>query len=363
MRVLNYTLLLLPVLSGTAQAQLYKYSNEFLSIGVGARAFGMSGAAVASVSDVTAGYWNPAALASIQNDLQLGLMHSEYFAGIAKYDYGALAKVITPGKRSIGFSLVRFAVDDIPNTLFLLEQDGSVNYNNITSFSVADYGFLFSYAQTVKNDAFRAGGNFKVVHRKAGSFATGWGFGLDAGAQYDLSRHWKLGMMARDITTTFNAWSFSFTEEEKLVFAQTENVIPENSVEITLPKFILGTACHYDLSEKISFLAEADLDVTTDGKRNVLISGEPVSIDPHLGFEFGYAQIAFFRGGVGNLQRSTDDLGSRITTVQPNIGAGLKIRNIKIDYALTDVGNQSQALYSHVFSLIVEINKPEHKPM
>ena len=41
-----------------------KYSNEFLSIGVGARAQGMGNAFIASVDDVTAGYWNPAGLAS-----------------------------------------------------------------------------------------------------------------------------------------------------------------------------------------------------------------------------------------------------------------------------------------------------------
>ena len=37
-----------------------KYSNEFLQIGVGANALGMSNASVAGVDDVTSGYWNPA---------------------------------------------------------------------------------------------------------------------------------------------------------------------------------------------------------------------------------------------------------------------------------------------------------------
>ena len=37
-----------------------KYSNEFLQIGVGARALGMGNSLVAGVNDVTAAYWNPA---------------------------------------------------------------------------------------------------------------------------------------------------------------------------------------------------------------------------------------------------------------------------------------------------------------
>src|SRR6185503_18638881 len=75
-------------------AQAPKYSNEFLAIGVGGRSLGMGNSCVSSINDVTAGYWNPAGLLGIKNDMQIGLMHSEYFAGIAKYDYGALARKI-----------------------------------------------------------------------------------------------------------------------------------------------------------------------------------------------------------------------------------------------------------------------------
>ena len=46
-----------------------KYSNEFLAIGIGARALGMSNATITSVNDVTAGYWNPAGLLEIKSNL------------------------------------------------------------------------------------------------------------------------------------------------------------------------------------------------------------------------------------------------------------------------------------------------------
>src|SRR5690606_34450104 len=98
-------------------------------------------------------------------------MHAEYFAGIGKYDFGSLAVPLKDGKRTIGLSVLRFAVDDIPNTIFLVEPDGTINFSNITTFSSADYAFLFSYAQQVafrKTRKLNIGVNAKVIHRQAG---------------------------------------------------------------------------------------------------------------------------------------------------------------------------------------------------
>lgn len=358
---MNKIKILLPLLflaiSISGSSQVRKYSNEFLSIGVGARALGMGNATVASVNDVTSGYWNPAGLLGIENDLQIGLMHSEYFAGIAKFDYAAVALPLKGSDRMLGVSLLRFGVDDIPYTLHLIEPDGTINYDNVTSFSVADYAFLVSYAQPIRWKNLKVGANAKVIHRSAGSFAKAWGFGLDVGAQLDLDQ-WKFAVMARDITSTFNAWSFNFTEEEQAIFAQTNNVIPENSYELTLPKLIGGVAYKHIIKEKFSVMGEVNLDITTDGKRNVLISANPVSVDPHMGIELGYNGFVFLRGGANNLQQVENDFDdNKSYTVQPNLGVGLKIKNIGIDYAYTDIGDRSTSLYSHVFSLRVAIDK------
>src|ERR1700750_15436 len=78
------------LLSISTTAQFRKYSNEFLNIGAGARGLAMGSAQVASVNDGTAGYWNPAGLVGVKDNPQLNLMHSEYFAGIGKYDYANL---------------------------------------------------------------------------------------------------------------------------------------------------------------------------------------------------------------------------------------------------------------------------------
>ena len=338
-----------------AQVSAPKYSNEFLAIGVGARSLGMSNACVASVDDVTSGYWNPSGLLGVRSNMQAGLMHSEYFAGIAKYDYGALAYRIDSAS-VFGLSLVRFGVDDIPNTTELIDAQGNVSYDKITTFSAADYGFLFSYARTPKIPNLKLGGNFKIIRRIVGDFGGAWGFGLDAGAQYDYKKL-KLAAMVRDATSTFNAWSFNLDDRTKEVFAQTGNDIPDNSIELTLPKILLGGARRFDFKYNLSLLAELDMDLTFDGKRNVLIRSNPVSFDPHAGFEFGYRNLVYLRGGIGNIQNERDVQNRRITTFQPNIGVGVHIKQFTIDYALTDIGDQSVALYSNVFSLKLDINR------
>lgn len=333
-------------------AQSRKYSNEFLSLGVGSRAFGMSNSVAASTNDVHAGYWNPAGLTQMTGNLQVGLMHAEYFGNIAKYDFGAVAYKLDD-QSNIGISIIRFGVDDIPNTTELIDAGGNINYDRISSFSAVDYAFIGSYARKMKNERISIGGNVKVIQRKVGDFAKAWGFGLDFGAQYRM-KHFTFAAMARDISTTFNTWSYNLNDATKEAYIRTGNEIPENSIEITTPKIILGTAYTGKITSKVGILAEINADFSTDGKRNVLISGDPISIDPHLGLELDYRKIAYLRAGVGNIQKITDFDGTKSTTVQPNFGLGLKIKNVSIDYALTNIGNLSDALYSNIFSLRID---------
>lgn len=348
-------------------AQFRKYSNEFLNIGAGARGLAMGGAQVASSQDGTSGYWNPAGLTGIKDYPVLSLMHAEYFAGIGKYDFLSLAIPMTDKKRTLGISILRFGVDDIPNTLFLIEPDGSINYNNIRSFSSADYAFLLSYAQTIRKTETKSlsfGVNAKIIHRNVGTFASAWGFGLDAGVQYQTGR-WKLGLAARDLTTTFNAWTFNFTEQEKEILYLTNNDIPVKSTELTAPRLVAGAAYDFKLSKDINLLTEVNLDLTFDGKRNVLVSADPVSVDPRIGLELGYKQIIFLRTGIYNFQQALADGDTlnqkKVWIYQPSIGVGFKLKHIGIDYAFTNLANQSNPLYTHIFSLRLNLVKTKKK--
>lgn len=367
------TCLLLPLLlfGKKAYSQKRIYVNEYLNIGVGARGLAMAGAQSASTNDVMSAYWNPAGLMQIEDDLQVGLMHAEYFSGISKYDFGSIAKPLKGKKRVVGLSVMRFATDDIANTIDLVQPDGSIDESKIKSMSAGDYAFLLSYAQSLKifkkNPLIQTniGANAKIIYRNLGSLANAWGVGVDVGLQASY-KQWMFGLMAKDITTTYTSWSFNLSDHDKQVFGNTGNEIPVKSYEVMYPRFNLGASRYFmKMDKKFQIMAEIDADLTTDGKRNTLVSTNSFSIDPHMGIEASYKRTVFLRAGIGNIQRVLDDKDTlnqkKYTIFQPTIGVGLKLKTIVVDYAFTSLQTQSNPLYTHIISLRVNVNPVARK--
>jgi hypothetical protein len=330
-----------------------KYSNEFLNIGVDAGSFGMANAVVASTNDVNASYWNPAGLVNLQSS-ELSLMHASYFANIANYDYAGFAMPLD-NQSAVALSMIRFGVDDILNTTQLIDNQGQINYDRISLFSTADYAFTVSYAKKLPLDGLNIGVNAKVIRRIIGDFASSWGFGLDAGIQFN-SNKWQFGVMARDITTSYNTWSINeekFSEIQGAVAGQNQE-LPETT-EITIPKLQIGASRKFVYRHDFTFLTEFDLNMRFT-QTNDLISTSSMSATPAVGFEFGYINMLYLRAGVGNFQNVQQLDGAQSTGFQPNIGVGFAYKGIQIDYALTDIGDQSAALYSNVFSLKLDLS-------
>lgn len=332
-----------------------KYSNEFMNIGVDAAALGMSSAVTANTGDVNSGYWNPAGLLKLE-DNQLALMHASYFANIANYDYIAFAKPLDD-RSVIGISLIRFAVDDILNTTQLIDDQGNINYDRISLFSTADYGLTISYARALPVRGLNYGVNTKIIRRIIGDFASSWGFGFDAGIQFETDNKWKFGVMGRDITTTFNAWTID-KEQYKTVQDAVEGQnqeLPETT-EITIPKLQIGVSKLFEFRYDYTLLAAANLNVRFE-ENNDVISTSFASVNPALGFEFGYINMVYLRTGLGNFQNELQiDNSTQKLTFQPSFGVGFKYSGIEIDYAFTDIGDQSIALYSNVFSVKLDFS-------
>lgn len=346
-------------------SQTRNYSNEFLAIGVDAASFGKSNAVVASTGNVNSSYWNPAGLTKLENK-QVSLMHASYFANIANYDFGAYAQPLE-NNSAIALSVVRFGVDDILDTRQLIANDGSVGtrFNDLPRFSSADYAFNVSYARAPFNKNFSYGINAKVVRRIIGDFASSWGFGLDVGLQGKFNKY-NYGVIVRDITTTFNSWKIdddifeNSIEDNASNDAGRENnnnaldaqEIPEKT-EITIPSIQAGIARDFTYRRDLIINVEANINMRF-AESNDVISSSAFSISPAMGFELGYKRFVFLRGGVGNFQRSIQFDQSEQLTFQPNFGVGFHYKGVSIDYALTDIGDQSAAEFSNIFSLVID---------
>lgn len=362
------TLCCFSCLLGYSQSRIYV--NEYLNIGVGGRGLSMAGATSATTSDVYSAYWNPAGLTRMESDVQAGLMHAEYFAGIFKYDYGAIAIPLKDKKRALGISFIRFATDNIPYTLDYVQPDGSFDASKLKDFSAGDYAVLLTYAQ--KLDLFKKnpeietsiGANAKVIYRNVGSMANAWGFGLDLGFQMKY-KTWRFGVTAKDITTSYTAWSFHLNDHEKQVFAGTGNEIPIKSYEVMMPRLNFGIAKSFlKPGNNIQVLAEFGFDVTTDGKRNTIISSKPISVDPKLGIEASYKNAIYVRAGIGNFYKALDNSDTlnikKYTVFQPSVGVGFKVKSFSVDYAFTSLQMQDNPLMSHVISVRLDIMKTKH---
>jgi hypothetical protein len=345
-------LLFLFVLPLCVNAQAFRnYSNEFLNIGVDAAALGMSKAVVARTNNVNAIYWNPAGLVGIE-DYQGSLMHASYFAGIANYNHAAFAMPIDKNS-AFGISIIRFGVDDILNTTELIDSQGNIDFNRISLFSAADYAFNIAYARNLLFKDVKFGVNAKVVRRIIGDFASSWGFGFDLGLQFERN-NWKFGLMARDITTTFNSWAINENEFNKISDAipGQNQELPETT-EITKPKIQVGVAKEFRIGRLFNLQTEVDLNIRFE-QSNDIFSSEVGSIDPALGFQLDYDQLVYLRLGVGNFQYITQFDEGKSLSLQPNFGVGFNYRGIQVDYALTNIGSVGNALFSNIFSITID---------
>ncbi len=321
-----------------AQTEFGKYAGEFLSLGVGGRALGMGGAYVAVADDITAGYWNPAALGRMDYP-QISLMHEEHFGSLVNYNYVAVA---IPYKKDMSFavSAIRLSVDGIPDTRKALidRQTGQqivdptnvnwgLDYSKITEFSNTDWAFFLSFAKR-QSDKFYWGANVKFIRRDIAEYgATGIGF--DVGAIYMPYKNFTIGANIMDVTTTLMAWTTGRNE-------------------LISPTAKIGTA--YILNILGGKLTPAmDFDIRFENRKTASnFNVGPVSFDARFGLEYNFKDVVAIRGGYNDVNQFT-------------IGAGVKLPKLNIDYTFaTFNASETEGLPdTHRISLILTLEEPK----
>ena len=307
-----------------------KYAGEFLAIGVGGRPLGMGGAYVSLVSDVTAGYWNPGALARI-NYPQFSLMHDERFGNLVNYDYGAVA--IPWGKNSsLGLSVIRLGVDDVPNTrnaLIDLNNNGyfdngdRLDYSKITFFNAADWAFIATYSR-MHNERLSYGVNMKIIARSIDD-GSAWGIGFDVGAVYTVTPRFRIGANIQDITTTLLAWN-------------------TGRKELITPTAKLGSSYDIEFLKSGRITPSLDFDLRFENRKFASLANlGPVSFDMHAGIEYGFRDLFAIRAGYNDIKQLT-------------FGAGIKLPKLNIDYSFAKFDGQDQLGNTHRISIIFTLD-------
>ena len=334
-KVLVALLVLAPAaVAGTGVA---KYAGEFISLGVGGRALGLGGAYVALGNDVTSGYWNPAGLARIAYP-QVTLMHDERFGSLVNYDYGAVAFPLGP-QSSIGVSLVRLGVDDIPDTRNAgVDVNGNLTYDpaqfsrvdpdRVTYFNAADWALYLTYARAYSEN-FSYGANVKLIRRELGDHSA-TGIGFDVGVWYTPFENLLLGANLQDVTTTFLAWD-------------------TGTNELVSPTMKVGSAY---LIEALGgrFAPAVDFDVRFENRRSAasLAHVGPVSVDLHAGMEFQFKDLIALRVGYSDIKQLT-------------LGAGVHLPKLNIDYSFMKFDQTDQLGNTHRISMTFTLETEQFK--
>jgi hypothetical protein len=315
-------------LTGTAGADtgIGKYAGEFLALGVGARPLGLGGAYVALANDVSAGYWNPAGLARIDYP-ELMLMHAEHFGSLVNHDYGAVAFPVGAAT-SLGISLIRLGVDDIPDTrnagvdangnvTFDPNQFSRVDPSRVSYFSSADWALYFTYARRHSADL-SYGANLKLIRRALGdNNATGVGF--DVGVQYSPLDRLMLGANLQDITTTLVAWN-------------------SGRNDLISPTLKTGAAYTFDALAG-RFTPVMDLDIMFENRQSAsTFNMGPVSVDVQGGLEYAFKDLIAVRVGYSDVKQLT-------------LGAGLSLPKLIVDYSFAKFDATDQLGNTHRISV------------
>jgi len=224
-----------------------RYAGDFMEIGSGVRALGFGGAFTAVANDGSAIYWNAAGISQIKR-IEIGLMRSYLYGGLAHYDHITYCQPL-PNDVTIGLNWTRLSIPNIPifpeEYLIGTTIDQRVTFPNLQlpgqpdgEFTSTDDLFQFAFSKNIRYDMnlgwlffdlpadFYFGGNIKYISRKIQEY-TGTGTGFDVSLmtrQYlnywfdvDWLGTFSIGVNFQDIGGTSISWDTISRQSDEVV--------------------------------------------------------------------------------------------------------------------------------------------------
>jgi hypothetical protein len=289
-----------------------------LLIPVGARDIAMAGATVATTKGVDALFWNPAAVAGIQNSAELYFSHMQYIADIG-VSYGAVSANFE-GLGVLSLCLKSLSIGDIPVTT-TQDPDGTGR-----TFSPQFLTVGLSYSrQLSQRIAVGITGNL-VVERMGDVSASGVAFNV--GVVYDdlaSVSGLSFGVAVKNIGP-----QMTFEGSGLLTTANVETYNrPPQLYQVQAASFELPSSIEFGVGYRYAF----------DGANSFLVSGVFQSSnfcddEYRVGAEYAFQDFFFLRAGYDFAQKETQE---REYLFGPTFGAGVRYSlggtEIVVDYA------------------------------
>lgn len=284
-------------------------AGDFLQFEIGGRSAGMGGAQVGSASGVTAQFWNPAGLSSLDRP-QVGGMHATWL-GDLKYEWIGYARPMSP-KLGVGsLSVSYFHMPSIQG----VDEFGSPT----DEFKVYDMAVTAGLSRPV-GEHLSIGANTKLI-RQTLATVSATGLAVDLGAQAKVTHNVTLGAVVQNLgpSLSFDGSSYPLSRQIRI----------GASGEVANGRVLLAT----------------DYNMPSDYYNDVRVGAE-VRAHPNVSLRLGYRKEM---GAGDNPQTGL------------SYGIGLQFKMLNLDYAMTpneDFDNIHRLSFGYSFGT----GAPEKEP-
>ena len=258
-------------------------TSEFLNLGVGARALGMSSAYTAADEDVYSAYWNPAGLASLQSS-QIAFMHNSLPERISQ-DYVIFGLPLSKKNKYLAFLLNFGRYDDEFVTVYPELNNNNPYTNN--KFDGSDLLIGISYAYKTK-EKLQVGLTGKYISQDIYDY-NAKAMSIDAGLLYKVNEIFNIG---------FGIYNFG----TKMKFNKKSEDLPLKLKSGISAKMMENLII---INGDVGYIKDEDFELG-------------------LGVEVKPLKFISLRAGLNN----TNDAGSAFT-----LGLGLNFDKLNLDYA------------------------------